>query len=397
VSEPSATRSVAARRLEIAGWVAMFAYAASTQAPSICLPQIGDELGLNPAGRGLIASFRTISLLVALLAAGHFAGRFGKAIFLVAGMGLVAAGVGGTTVAFGYISLLIAQAVLGAGNGMMESLVNPLVAEIRPKDAARALNITHAFYPMGLVASSLIAGEMLERGVPWRASIGIWLPLALVSCALFWTPRYPRPEKRAEGSGGRGLGFLRKRVFWGLMLAMVLAGGSELGVTTWAPSFLQEELHSSARSGALTIAFFGAAMALGRFLSGWILRRVSSITLTAASAVLCAVSMWGFRQSSDPRVAWVFVGCAGLTVACFWPTLLAIAVELLEDTSTAMLALLAAAGIFGCALFPGVLGVLGDRFGGLRAGLAMLPIAMLLLALLLVAVGRAAAHSRRAA
>ncbi|MBP7561909.1 MAG: hypothetical protein KBA64_15670, partial [Armatimonadetes bacterium] len=55
----------------------------------------------------------------------------------------------------------------------------------------------------------------------------------------------------------------------------------------------------------------------------------------------------------------------------------------LDDTSTAMLALLAAAGIFGCALFPWLLGLLGDAFS-LRAGLVLLPVAMLALAGVLV-------------
>lgn len=388
---PQGDHGVALRRLEIAGWLAMFVYAASTQAPAMCLRQIGDEFGLNLAGQGLIASLRTVALLVALLGAGHFAGKLGKAVFLVGGLALVSAGIGGTTLAVGYITLMIAQMVLGAGNGMMESLVNPLVAELRPKDAARALNVTHALYPVGLVASALLAGEMLERGMPWRATVGIWLPPALLSCVLFATHRYPRASVAATEGAGE-FGFLRRKAFWALMVAMVLAGGSELGVTTWAPSFLQRELGSSARGGALTIVLFGVSMALGRFASGAILRHVGSITLTAVSAALCALTMLGFGQASDPRVAWAFAGLAGLTVACFWPTLLAIATEVLDDTSTAMLALLAAAGIFGCALFPWVLGLLGDAFS-LRVGLAMLPVAMVLLSLVLL--GLLLAEKRR--
>lgn len=376
-------RPVALRRLEIAGWLAMFVYAAATQAPAMCLVQIGEEFDLDLAGRGLITSLRTVALLVALLAAGHFAGRFGKALFLVLGLALVSAGIGGTTVAIGYIMLVVAQMVLGAGNGMMEALVNPLIAELRPKDAARALNVTHALYPVGLVACALLAGEMLERGYPWRATVGIWLPVGVLSCVLFATRRYPEPRHSSNSDGPGGMGFLRRKAFWALMVAMVLAGGSEVGLTTWAPSFLEQELGASARGGALTIIFFGAAMALGRFASGWVLRRVGSITLTAVSAVLCALSMLAFGQAREPLVAVGFAGFAGLTVACFWPTLLAIATEVLDDASTAMLALLAAAGIAGCALFPWVLGVLGDAFS-LRAGLVLLPVAMMALALVMV-------------
>lgn len=384
MSQPAAVRhdspteqpGVATRRLEVAGWLAMFVYAASTQAPAMCLPQIGSEFGLNFAGQGAIASLRTSALLVALLVAGAFAGRFGKAPFLVAGLALVAVGIGGTTVALGYAMLLAAQIILGAGNGMMEALVNPLVAELRPRDAARALNVTHALFPVGLVCCALLSGELLDRDVPWRATVIVWLPIAVLSCLMFATRCYPQPH---VAPGRSTTAFLRRKAFWGLTVAMVLAGGTEVGLTTWAPSFLERELGASARSGAMAIILFGVAMAVGRFGSGAILRRMTPITLTVVSAVLGAAALFGFGQARDPRVAWAFAGVGGLAVACFWPTLLAIATEVLDDTSTAMLALLAAAGIFGCALFPWLLGLLGDAFS-LRAGLVLLPVAMLALA-----------------
>lgn len=377
----AAPHGVALRRLEVAGWVAMFVYAGSTQAPSMCLPRIGEEFGLSLAGQGAIAGIRTGTLLAALLLAGHFGRRRGLGPFLVAGLGLVCLGIGGTSIAIGYTVLVASQMLLGAGNGMMEALVNPLVAELRPRDTARALNVTHALYPVGLVVSALVSGEMLARGLPWRLTEAIWLPPAIASCLLFVSRRYPpRRDGTAEAPGG--LGFLRRRAFWALMVAMVLAGGCELGVTVWAPSYLERELGASARGGALAIVLFGTSMALGRFASGAILRRISPMALTAISAVLGALAMLGFGQASDARIAWAFAGFAGLTIACFWPTLLAIATEVLDDASTAMLALLAAAGIAGCALFPWLLGVLGDMWS-LRAGLALLPLAMTALALLL--------------
>jgi hypothetical protein len=44
-------QGVAHVRLHIASMVAMFVFAASLTAPSICLPQLGDEFGLDLAGR----------------------------------------------------------------------------------------------------------------------------------------------------------------------------------------------------------------------------------------------------------------------------------------------------------------------------------------------------------
>ncbi len=392
----SADRGVAVLRLTVAGGLAMFAYAAAAQAPANCLPLIGEEFGLNHAGEGLTVALRWAPLLLSLLGAGHFAGRFGKAPFLVAGLALMAVGIAATALSAGYGMLLIAQGVFCAGAGMFEALVNPLAAELRPEDPARALNLVHALNPIGLTTAAVLSGELLERGAPWRATVAIWLPLALVGCALYATRRYPRPAA-AHGSGASGdLAFLRRGTFWALALAMPMAGASAAGALSWAPTFLAEEMGASARGGTMAVAFYGLFMAAGRFVAVAIVKRVGSIPMTVVSAALCALATLGLARSQTPHSAWLCSGLAGLTIACCWPTLLAIATETLETTSTPMFVLLETFGIVGCGVSPLALGVLGDAYG-IRSGLLLLPVASGTLAAVLVAVGAAQARRRKRA
>lgn len=385
------TRSaiIADRRLYVACLVSMVIFAASITTPAICLREIGDDFGLSLAGRGLMGSVRMAALLGGLLLTGYLADLFGKGLFLTAGMLSVGAGMLGTSLAGGYGVLLAAQVLAGAGTGAMEALVNPLVADLRPVRTARHLNIANGVYSLGLVAAALLAGELLNARVPWRTTMWLWAAPAALGALLFATRGYPRSHPQEEGGPGR-LAFLTRPLFWMLMAAMVLGGGCEVGMTFWGASFTEHEFNASARSGAWCIAFFGAFMAIGRFTSSWLVSRVAPIRLMTLSAAACALATGGLWAVHTVVGAWALFGLGGLFVACFWPTLLAVASEQVQAGSATMFAFLAAAGITGCMIFPWAIGALGDA-AGLRAGTLLLPAAMTVQVGLLLLAGRMAA------
>jgi fucose permease len=374
-AETQATTS-SHRRLYIACLVAMVVFAASIVTPAVCLREIGAEFHLALADRGLLGSLRMGALLAALLLAGYLADRFGKARFLIAGMVLIASGMAATSLAGGYGALLAAQAVAGVGTGALEALVNPLVAELHPDGPARPLNIANGLFSVGLVAAAVLAGEMLQAHLPWRATLWVWVSPALIGAALFATRGYPRTG-RGDISAVGGMAFLGSPLFWVLMVAMVLGGGCEAGMTFWGTNFTEHEFAASARGGALTTAFFGAFMAVGRFASGGLVSRVRPLSLMVGSAALCALATAGLCVVRTLGGAWALFALGGLFVACFWPTILAVASEKVQAGSATMFALLAAAGISGCMAFPWLIGVIGDA-AGLRAGAALLPVSMVL-------------------
>jgi len=345
--------------------------------PSVCLAQIGAEFSLDFSSRGLLASVRQASLLATLLVCGWMAQKHGKAPFLSAGMVMIAVGMACLALAPDHATVLVAQAIVGVGCGALEALVNALVADIHWRSPAGPLNIVNGMYSVGLVAAALVTGEMVHAGYAWRATPWPWVFPALAVAMLFATRGYPVAQ--SDGRGRAGMAFLRRPLFWVLMLAMVIGGGCEAGLTIWCTNFTEAELGATPRMGALITAFFGAFMAAGRFGGSAAVRRVTAPLLVAGSAVGCAAATAGLSFVQDTVAAWCLFALGGLLVACFWPTLLAIAVERVQAGSTAMMALLGAAGITGCTVFPWAIGALGDRVG-LRGGLAVMPVSLLVLA-----------------
>jgi len=367
-------------------------FASAVTVPSICLPEIGDELSLDLAGKGFIVTLRMASLLGALLLCGWLGQSRPKAPFLSAGVVLTALGMAATALAPGHAALLAAQAAVGLGLGTFNGLMLALVSELHPRDAGGPLNAVNGVGAVGLVVAAVASGELLHSGYSWRATFWPWVLVGFVTAVLFATRGYPATGP--AGQAGATTAFLRRPLFWVLAAGMVIGGGSEAGMTTWGSNFMQSEFNSTPRVGALTVAFFGAFLALGRFAGMVVLRRVAAPLLVAGSALAGAASAAGLCHARSAPAAWCLFALCGLFVACFWPTLLAIAVARNPGGSTAMVSLLAAAGIGGSAVFPWAIGALGDRVG-LRGGLAILPLSLVVLALLLLGVWRRRSRATR--
>ena len=368
--------AVAYRRLIVASGFAMIVFGACVAVPSVCQEAIGREFGLDFEQRGLLTTARMGALLASLLTVGYLGDRRSKRGFLVGGLATMAVGLAASALSLGYPTLLGASALSGAGKGVMEALVNPLVAQLTPRGSARALNVINGLFSVGLVVAAISTGEILQASGGWRLPFWVWVIPALLCGAMFITRGYPAPAP-VETHQATAARFLRQPLFWLLFAGMVMGGGCEAGLTAWGPNFAEHELGASARSGAWVMVLYGVFMALGRFASGVLLARITPLRLMIGSAVACALSTLALRFVGSLWGAWLLFALGGLFVACFWPTILSVASDELAAGSAHLFSLLAAAGIGGCVVFPWAMGALGDAFG-LRNGVLILPASMVI-------------------
>ena len=377
---------VAYLRLMIASVLCMIMFGAVQVMPAVCLEALGSDLHLDLTQRGFFLSLRLAVLTGCLLVVGHFAERPGKRIIFF--WGLIATAIGQVLIAVApsYSRLIMAILVSGLGFGVVEAILNPLVAQLNPKRCAWALNLLNGIFSLGLVMGALSTGELLQRGYGWRLSFWLWAIPPVVCGLLYLTPRYPAPaaEPGAASPQPDVRSFLSQPLFWLLVVAMIMGGGCESGLTLWAPNFCAKVLGADARGGAWATILYGTCMAVGRLSSGVIVDRLGAIRLMVISAILCGLATGGLMFVNTLAAAWALFALGGLFVACFWPTLLSIASENIAAGSTSLFSLLGAAGVSGCVIFPAVIGALGDAFG-LRLAVIILPISMVLIIAMLIA------------
>lgn len=384
-----AGRPVAYRRLMVASVLCMTMFGVVQVLLPVCLDSLSTDLALNHEQRGRLLGLRMAALIVSLLVAGHFAQRPVKRHILFFGLLVTAAGQLLTAYAPAYAPLVWAVIVSGLGFGIIEAVLNPLVAQLHPRSSARALNLLNGMFSLGLMVGAFATGELLQARLGWRLPFWLWTLPPLICAVLYLTPRYPAPaaDRHDEGPRGQLREFFVSPLFWILIVAMVLGGGCEAGLTGWAANFTSEVLHATPRESALATIFYGGFMALGRFGSGFIVHRRSPLRLMIGSAVLCGLVTLGLMFVPNLLSAWALFALGGLFVACFWPTILAVASDHISAGSTALFSLMAAAGVGGCVIVPWAIGQIGDMCG-LRAAVLVLPATMVLLIAMLLWAGR---------
>ena len=360
-------------KLDIASWGGFMIFATSAVIIAICLPEISNAFATSFSESGGSETARNLVILVVLLLAGALAQRWGKKRFLTLGQYLIAAGLLLASFSQSYPMLVLAIMITGIGGGFSEALLNPLIVDLHDRDAGKYLNISHAFYPVGVMTSALVFGELLTLGVSWRTIFRIAAVGGLLVAVLFTVLPFPPAKDDEETSLRPFAEILTLGGFWLFAIAIFLGGSIESALTFWSRSYVGAYLSDVPRAGAVAVVIFAAAMAVGRFLTAQLTSRMGMNGIMLGSAALGLGVSILIPLATNLYWFYALLALAGLATACFWPTIMAEADAHLNVNTTILFVLLACVGIIGVGMTPLVLGAIGDT-SELRAGFAAIPV-----------------------
>jgi len=361
-------------------YAGMVAIAIAVNLPPIFLTTFsqtfGGPTGLSKEHLGLIGTVLFAGLVAGLLVAGPLADRLGARAFVLVGSGLLAGGLGMMAASASYAMLLLAVGFLGLGTGVMDMILSPIVAALRPDHRTSAMNWLHSFYSIGAVATTLGGAVAIRLAASWPifgwrnvCLAGIVVPLAvLAGFTRAMVPPLVAEDKQRTSS--RVL--LRSGAFLAALAAMVLVGGTELGMAQWLPAYAEEGLGYPKWAAGLALAAFSVMMAIGRLAGGVISRHVAPIRLLVASCI-AAVVLYLVGAYCPWRAA-ALAACVvmGLAVSGLWPTMLGMTADRFPHGGATMFALLAALGNLGGTINMAI-GAVAER-AGLHAAIASVAI-----------------------
>ncbi len=378
-------RGPSVRWLTGTAWASLLIFALTSSLVSVPLEEIGQDLDIGFAAKGLLASARSCALATSCFLCGYWADRLGKRWFLGGGLCVVALGLVWAGLSHTYVSLMLGLMAVGAGLGPLEGLTSPLVADLHPQNVPTQMNILHSFFSGGLAVTSVFLGGALVSGVAWRKPFLVTAAPAFIVAVMYVTGRYPDAEASARPEPLRVRDILRSGGFWPLAAAMALTAGCEGSLIYWSANFIQAEYRESALVGAYGLAVCSAAMAAGRVVTGVAARFVPISRLMVGSAFVGAAAALCLALIPDLWVSMAAFVVAGLCVGCFWPSILSVAIGGMAVGSATLLAMLSVAGIAGFGAIPTLVGVTAE-WAGLRAGFVLVPVALLAAGVVLMAV-----------
>jgi predicted MFS family arabinose efflux permease len=371
---------------------AFLVYACTPTLLAVSLKRIGEDLGLAYGAQGALVLVRALALGAITLLAGFLADRWGKHFILTTAMFLTAAGMLCVGHSAGLVGLMAGIIVTSVGLGGLEALNGALVSDLYPHAVDSRVNVVYAFYPCGVVVSSLAVGAALDAGVHWRVPFALLAIPSVLVMAMYWLGRYPVPSSSAGTERLTVRRILADPRYWLLTLAMLLTAGTMGSMVYWGPSFLQDVYGTSAKGGSAALAAFMVAMAVGRFGTGAATRLAPLLRIMVAMAALATGCTLVIVLVDNLAVTLVAYVLAGLGIACFWPGLVALGVSRIGAGSATLLAMISSAGILGFGFVPAGVGLLASRWS-LRPALGTCPVAMAVTVALLAALALLDARS----
>ena len=258
-----------------------------------------------------------------------------------------------------YDLIWLGAAVAGMGWGLVETVVNPLIATLYPEDKTAKLNSVHAWWPGGLVIGGLLGVGMSKMGLGWEAKLGIAILPAvalMVACAGL---KFPPTERAASGvSMAQMFRELRNPLFFVLFCSMFLTAASELAPGQWVDLALSRTVHMP---GILLLVYVSGLMFVMRHFAGQLGERLSPTGVLWLSSLMASLGLFALSFANSPVTALLAATVWGTGVCYMWPTMLATASERFPRGGALLMGLMGTAGTLSIQFVLPFMGNVFDR------------------------------------
>ncbi len=288
-----------------------------------------------------------------------------------------------------FYGLVASMMICGAGGGLMEVLLSPIVEACPSKNKTGLMSLLHSFYCWGQLAVILLSTVFfrlvsIER---WYIIACLWTIIPIVGLVLFTFA--PINSLVEEGKGESLKGLLKNKMFWVFLVMMLCAGASELAMSQWASYFAEEALGVEKWVGDLLgPCLFALCMAITRVFFAKASEKIKLDTAILVSSIICFGTYLLAVVSKNPILS--LVGCATCGFGCgiMWPATFSLSSSNIPRGGVLMFGILALFGDGGCLAGPALTGAVSSAFGDdLRYGFGValiFPLLMIVASLILI-------------
>ena len=326
------------------------------------------DLGLTDSQANLFPSLVFFWFLIFSVPTGMLMNKIGRKKTVL--ISLIVTAVSLFIPAFGdsYALMLISFSLLGIGNAIMQTSLNPLVSNLISGDKlASTLTFGQFVKAIASFLAPIIAAwgattMMPTFGLGWRALFVIYAVISFLSISLLAAT--PIDEEKPDKATGivECLRLLGKPFIFLCFLGIVCHVGIDVGTNTTAPKIIMERLGLPLEEAGFATSVYFIFRTAGCFLGAFILRSMSPRLFFAISVAMMLAGMVILFVCNTLAPLYVGIGLIGFGNSNIFSVVFSQALMYTPNERNEVSGLMIM-GLFGGTVFPLAMGIAADAVG----------------------------------
>ncbi|MCH5317535.1 MAG: MFS transporter [Eubacterium sp.] len=257
-------------------------------------PAIYADFGLPISYANFVNVIISCGTIISSIFSARIINRFGTAKVCILSTAMTAAGLLGYSFSGNLLFICLFAIPLGLGAGAIDTALNNYVSL---RYSASQISFLHCFYGVGVSVSPYILSLLINGESGWRGGyrVAFFIQLGITLILLFTAPVWKKVKGGEASANEEKIKTLTLRETANIpgvkptWLLFLSSCAIEWSCVNWGSTFLVEYKHTSAELAARIITFYFIGVALGRFSSGILGKRLNSRQIIRiCKYVLCA-------------------------------------------------------------------------------------------------------------
>ena len=326
------------------------------------------DLALTDAQANIFPSLVFFWFLIFSVPTGMLMNRIGRKRTVLLSLAVTAVSLMLPLFGDGYGLMLCSFSLLGIGNALMQTSLNPLLSNIISGDKlASSLTFGQFVKAIASFLAPYIAmwgatQAMPTFGLGWRVLFPVYMVVAII--AIVWLSSTPIDEEKPDKASGlvNCLKLLGTPFILLCFIGIMCHVGIDVGTNTTAPKLLMERVGLTLEEAGFATSLYFIFRTAGCLLGTFILQHLSARRFLAVSVVCMLVAMVGLLVSEAHYVIYVCIALIGFGNSNVFPIIFAQALTMVPDKKNEVSGLMIM-GLFGGTVFPLLMGVASDAIG----------------------------------
>lgn len=267
-----------------------------------------------------------------------------------------------------YGVMLCSFSLLGIGNALMQTSLNPLLSNIISGDKlASSLTFGQFVKAIASFLAPYIAmwgatQAMPTFGLGWRVLFPVYMVIAVI--AVLWLGATPIEEEKPDKASGfvSCLKLLGSPFILLCFLGIMCHVGIDVGINTTAPKILMERLGMTLDEAGFATSLYFIFRTLGCFSGAIILQKVSARSFFVVSVICMLLAMAGLFVSDAEAVIYTAIALIGFGNSNIFSIIFSQALLAVPEKKNEISGLMIM-GLFGGTVFPLFMGFASDAMG----------------------------------